>query len=135
MEDDEDFTPFEEEFSRWISREPYFPRPYGQVRARDQEYVSDTVTPIPIEVRPLLPPREIIPTKTIPPSPGMSMWYRKTSTPSSSTSSVATNDEEKKKAFALTPLDKEYYEPADQIVTQSKWNNPENFCFVIPSRI
>lgn len=120
MEDDEDLTPFEEEFSRWISRDSYIPRPYGPSRARETAYTPETVTPAPEEIRSLLPQRVIVAPDSPPAAPEMAVRHRKTSAP---TPSVATNNEEKKKSFALTPLDKEYYEPEDKIVTQSKLNN------------
>lgn len=118
MDDDEDISPFEEEFSRWMSREPYIPRPFAPVRAREPAYISAAITPRPEEVRPLPPPREISPPESIP-APEMAIRQRKASTP---VPSAVMNNEEKKKTFALTPLDKEYYEPEHKVVTQSELN-------------
>lgn len=127
MEDDEYITPFEEEFSRWMSREPYIPRPFGPARARESAYIPDPITPRPEEMRPLPPPREIHPPESVA-VPEMAIRQRKTSTP---LPSVVKKNEEKKKTFALTPLDKEYYEPEHKVVTQSELNFiHENFLFI-----
>ncbi|KAJ8737639.1 hypothetical protein PYW08_000234 [Mythimna loreyi] len=107
MEDDEELTPFEEEFSRWISREPYVPRSLGP-----SAFVPETISAVPEEIRPLLPPREIIPEST--PTPEMPVQHQE----SSAAPPVAIDIEEKKKTFALTPRDKEYYEAEVKIEPQ-----------------
>uniref|UniRef100_A0A2A4JWA5 Neural proliferation differentiation and control protein 1 n=1 Tax=Heliothis virescens TaxID=7102 RepID=A0A2A4JWA5_HELVI len=110
MDDDEDLTPFEEEFTRWVGREPTIPRTYGPIR--EPSYLP--VTPAPEEVRPIPPPRELAPPETLP-APQAATQQRDIST---KTPTVDKKDDNKKKTFALTPLDKEYYEPEDKIVSQ-----------------
>ncbi|KAJ8737198.1 hypothetical protein PYW07_000469 [Mythimna separata] len=105
MDDEEDLTPFEEEFSRWISREPYAP-PFGAPQTRDAD-VPETVTPVPEEIQPLPLPKEIIQPESIP-APEAPVQHQETST---AAPPVPINNEEKKKTFALTPLDNGYYEP------------------------
>ncbi|XP_021187563.3 uncharacterized protein LOC110374251 isoform X1 [Helicoverpa armigera] len=109
MDDDEDLSPFEEEFTRWIGREPNVPRTYGPVR--ETPYLP---TNAPEDVRPIPPPRELVPPETLP-APEASAQHREIST---KPPTVPTKDEDKKKTFALTPKDKEYYEPEDKIVSQ-----------------
>ncbi|KAH9628010.1 hypothetical protein HF086_017985 [Spodoptera exigua] len=116
MDDDEELNPFVEEFSRWMARDPYVPLKYGQEAAREPAepaYIPETITPAPEEIRPMPPPREIVSPEPIS-APQVDVENHKSSTLAPS----EIGNEQNKKTFALTPLDKEYYEPEDKIVTQ-----------------
>ncbi|CAH0703545.1 unnamed protein product [Spodoptera exigua] len=116
MDDDEELNPFVEEFSRWMARDPYVPLKYGQEAARESAepaYIPETITLAPEEIRPMPPPREIVSPEPIS-APQVDVENHKSSTLAPS----ETGNEQNKKTFALTPLDKEYYEPEDKIVTQ-----------------
>ncbi|XP_075991140.1 uncharacterized protein LOC142986509 isoform X2 [Anticarsia gemmatalis] len=105
-EEEESLTPFDDEFSRWMSQDPYMPRPYeGPVAPRDlPNYIPDS--PGADYVQPLQSPREdIIP--AVIPNETMAV---KLPNPIEA--------REKKETFALTPLDKGYYEPEEKIKTQ-----------------
>ncbi|XP_022832532.1 uncharacterized protein LOC111360678 isoform X2 [Spodoptera litura] len=116
MDDDEELTPFVEEFSRWMARDPYVPLKYGQEAIREPAelaYVPEAMTPTPEEVHPVPPPREIVS-----PEPISAPQVEARNQVSSTVAPAKIENEENKKTFALTPLDKEYYEPEDKIETQ-----------------
>ncbi|CAH1647621.1 unnamed protein product [Spodoptera littoralis] len=116
MDDDEELTPFVEEFSRWMARDPYVPLKYGQEAVREPAepaYVPETMTPTPEEIRPVPPPREIVS-----PEPISAPQVEARNQVSSTVAPAKTENEENKKTFALTPLDKEYYEPEEKTDTQ-----------------
>ncbi|XP_026730757.1 uncharacterized protein LOC113495950 isoform X2 [Trichoplusia ni] len=117
MDEDEVVIPLEEEFTRWMAQDSYVARPYGLEMSNDKpiQYTPDSVGPTPEEVQPLPPPRELVQPETIP-EPKV-LPSREQELPTPEPTKVIT-EKEKKKTFALTPLDKEYYEPADNIITQ-----------------
>lgn len=117
MEEDESLSPLEEEFSRWIDRDRYIPQPYRPMAQEMHAYIPETITPAPEDMQPLPPPREIRPEPIAEPNP-MAIRNHKAPIPPSK---ITVKDEEKKKSFALTPLDKEYYKREDKIITQSKF--------------
>ncbi|CAH0578172.1 unnamed protein product [Chrysodeixis includens] len=117
MDEDEVVIPLEEEFSRWMAQDSYVARPYGLDISNEKpvQYIPDSVGPTPEEVQPLPPPREPAQPEAIPEPKALPS--QELAVPTPEPTKVITENE-KKKTFALTPLDKEYYEPEDKIIPQ-----------------
>ncbi|CAB3225645.1 unnamed protein product [Arctia plantaginis] len=104
MEDEAALNPIDLEFSRWMSQDPYAERPYeGPIIPRDMpRYMPDS----PVEdVYPLLSPKEVILPDTVPEKEEVKL--PKTVEPRA-----------KKENFAMTPLDKGFFEPEDKVIPE-----------------
>lgn len=119
MDEEEVVMPLEEEYTRWMAQDSYVARPYGLDMSNEKptQYIPDTVAPTPEEVQPLPSPKELAQSEIIP-APKL-LPFLEQEIPSPEPTKVVT-EQEKKKTFALTPLDKEYFEPEDKIIPQRK---------------
>lgn len=133
-EEEESLAPFDVELSKWMAQDSYILRPYeGPIGPRDlPSYMPDSPGGENVQVLP--PPRDIILPEQIQnrPLPKDPMKVKLLST---------IDEREKKQTFAMTPLDKGYYEPEEQPVQQRKRfdniliKHIVNICYFMTSNI
>lgn len=106
MEDDVPLNPIDLDLSSWMSQDRYMERPYEglDIPREMTRYMPDS----PVEdVQPLLSPKDVLLPETVPEKEHVK-------------SAIAVESREKKQNFAMTPLDKGFFEPEEKVIPERK---------------